>query len=49
MFKLLKSIEEHRDIPQTFGGELPSEVFPAERMPRLKVGQLYSVPGPDGQ
>src|ERR1019366_7184406 len=27
VFRLLKSIEEHSEIPQTFGGELPSEVF----------------------
>jgi hypothetical protein len=24
MFRLLRSLEEHREIPQTFGGELPS-------------------------
>ncbi|OGA46676.1 MAG: hypothetical protein A3F74_20900 [Betaproteobacteria bacterium RIFCSPLOWO2_12_FULL_62_58] len=48
MFRLLKSIEEHFEIPQTFGGELPSEVFSTDPMPRLKVGQLYLVPGPDG-
>jgi hypothetical protein len=28
MFRLLKSMEEHRDIPQTFGGELPSYMVP---------------------
>ncbi len=49
MYRLLKSIEEYREIPQTFGGELPSEVFSAEKMPRLRVGQLYLVPGPDGK
>ena len=49
LFRLLKSIDEHRDIPQTFGGELPSEVFSTEQMPRLKVGGLYLVPGPGGQ
>jgi hypothetical protein len=48
MFRLLKSIEEHREIPQTFGGELPSEVFLSDPRPRLRVGQLYLVPGPDG-
>ncbi|HWX26460.1 MAG TPA: SEC-C domain-containing protein [Steroidobacteraceae bacterium] len=48
MFQLLKSMEEHREIPQTFGGELPSEIFVPNPRPRLKVGQLYSVPGPDG-
>jgi hypothetical protein len=48
MFRLLKSMEEHSEIPQTFGGELPSEVFSTDAMPRLKVGQLYLVPGRDG-
>ena len=49
MFQLLKSMEEHRDIPQTFDGELPSEVFVSNPLPRLQVGQFYAVPGPDGE
>lgn len=48
MFQLFKSMEEHREIPQTFGGELASEVFVLNPLPRLQVGQFYSVPGPDG-
>lgn len=48
MFQLFKSMEEHREIPQTFGGELPSEVFVPNPLPRLQVGQFYAVPGPDG-
>lgn len=48
MFQLLKSMEEHREIPTTFGGELPSEVFAPNPLPRLQVGQFYAVPGPDG-
>lgn len=48
MFQLFKSLEEHREIPQTFGGELPSEVFAPTPQSRLRVGQLYAVPGPDG-
>src|SRR3990172_5702549 len=48
MFQLLKSMEEHRDIPQTFGGELPSEVFVPNPQPRLQVGRFYAVLGPDG-
>jgi hypothetical protein len=48
MFQLFKSMEEHREIPQTFGGELPSEVFVPNSLPRLQVGQFYAVPGPDG-
>jgi hypothetical protein len=49
MFQLFKSIEEHREIPATFEGELPSEVFVANPIPRLQVGQAYLVPGPDGK
>lgn len=48
MFQLFKSMEEHREIPQTFAGELPSEVFVSNPLPRLQVGQVYAVPGPDG-
>jgi hypothetical protein len=48
MFQLLKSMEEHREIPETFSGELPSEVFVPSPLPRLQVGQFYAVPGPDG-
>ncbi len=48
MFQLFKSMEEHREIPQTFGGELPSEVFVPNPLPRLQIGQFYAVPGPDG-
>lgn len=48
MFQLFKSMEEHREIPETFGGELPSEVFVTNPPPRLLVGQFYTVPGPDG-
>ena len=49
IFKLMKSIEEHNAIPQTFDGGLPSEVFPSDHMPRLKVGEHYLVPSPDGE
>src|SRR6202158_5462424 len=49
MFQLFKSMEEHGEIPQTFEGELPCEVFVANPLPRLKIGQLYAVPGPDGK
>ena len=48
MFQLFKSMEEHHEIPQTFSGELPSEVFVPNLLPRLEVGQFYVVPGPDG-
>jgi hypothetical protein len=48
MFQLFKSMEEHQEIPQTFGGELPSEEFTTSPEPRLQVGQTYNVPRPDG-
>lgn len=48
IFELLKSIEEHRDIPATFGGELPSEVFASGQPPKIRIGGVYLVPGPDG-
>lgn len=48
MVQLFKSIEEHREIPQTFGGELPSEVFPVNPLPRIRIGDMHLVPGPDG-
>lgn len=48
MFQLFKSMEEHREIPQTFDGELPSEVFVENPPARLQVGDIYAVPGPDG-
>lgn len=49
MFQLLKSIEEHRNVPETFDGELPSEVFSENPMSRLQVGESYLVPGPSGK
>lgn len=49
MFRLFKSMEEHREIPQTFGGELPSEVFSPNPLPRIRIGAFYTVPGPDGR
>jgi hypothetical protein len=48
MFQLFKSMEVHHEIPQTFGGELLSEVFVPNPLPRLQIGQFYAVPGPDG-
>jgi len=49
LFQLLKSIEEHSEIPATFGGELASEAFSTGQPPRLQVGSFYLVPGPDGK
>lgn len=49
LFQLLKSMEQHRDIPSTFEGELPSEAFGTGQPPRIKIGGTYLVPGPDGK
>jgi len=46
MFRLMRSMREHDEIPQTFGGELPNEVFSSNARPRLKIGQRYLVQGP---
>ncbi len=48
-FQLLKSIEDHRDIPSTFEGELPSEVFSSDKRARIQIGRAYLVPGPEGK
>jgi len=48
MFQLFRSIEEHSQIPMTFGGEYPSEVFAANPQPKLQIGNRYAVPGPSG-
>lgn len=49
MFHLIKTIDEYRDIPSTFGGELPSEIFSSDQPPRIQIGRVYLVPGPDGK
>jgi len=46
MFRLMRSMREYDEIPQTFGGELPNEVFSSNARPRLKIGQRYLVQGP---
>lgn len=48
MFQLFRSMEEHQEIPQTFGGELRSESLVPNPLPRLQIGQSYVVPGVDG-
>jgi hypothetical protein len=49
MHRLFRSIEEYNEIPQTFEGELPSDIFGMNRLPRLKIGEMYTVPGPEGR
>jgi len=48
MFQLFKSIEEHQEIPPTFDGKLPSEVFSLNPQPRIRIGEFYQVRGPEG-
>jgi SEC-C motif-containing protein len=49
LFQLLKSMEAHREVPATFDGRLPSEVFAKNPPPRIRIGGMYQVPGPGGQ
>ena len=49
MFELMRSIEKHSHIPSTFDGELPSSAFSDGKLPRMQIGQLYMIPGPDGK
>ena len=50
IFALLDSMRSHYDIPTTFDGEIPEMAFRDDpTVPRLKFGQWYLVPGPDGQ
>lgn len=49
MFDLMKSLNEHREIPATFDGEIPEFAFnPNAQKNRLLIGQKYVVPTPDG-
>ena len=45
---LMRSMEKHAHIPQTFDGELPSSAFSVGEVPRMFIGQTYMIPGPDG-
>ena len=50
MFKLLKSIMQHRHIPSTFDGEIPELAFGVEEKPtRLIIGHRYLVPNDEGK
>lgn len=42
MHDLLRSMQDHTDIPSTFDGEIPEFAF-GERAPRLLIGQRYLV------
>jgi hypothetical protein len=48
MFALLDSMRTHFEIPVTFDGEIPELAF-NKKQPRLRFGQWYPVPGPDGK
>jgi hypothetical protein len=50
MFALLESMQTHYDIPATFDGEIPELAFNEDpATPRLRFGQWYLVPGPEGE
>lgn len=49
MLALMDSMRTHYEIPATFDGGIPELVFGSDRdMPRLKFGEWYTIPGPDG-
>lgn len=47
MHDLLRSMQDHTDIPSTFDGEIPEFAF-GEHAPRLLIGQRYLVTDDDG-
>lgn len=49
IFHLMDSIKEHYNIPITFDGEIPEFAFGGETVPRLIIGQRYSIPAEGGQ
>ncbi|MFX0209120.1 MAG: hypothetical protein ACFFDT_24260, partial [Candidatus Hodarchaeota archaeon] len=48
VFDLLQSFKEHYEIPSTFDGEIPEFAFGDQDIPRLKIGQTYSVKNKEG-
>ncbi|WP_164987737.1 YecA family protein [Bradyrhizobium betae] len=50
MLALLDSMREHYEIPSTFDGENPDFAFaPKDSPPRLRFGEIYSVPDARGK
>lgn len=47
MHELLRSMQDHTDIPSTFDGEIPEFAF-GEGAPRLLIGQRYLVKDSEG-
>lgn len=47
MHELLRSMQDHADIPSTFDGDIPEFAF-GEGAPRLLIGGRYLVRGDDG-
>ncbi len=50
VFALIDSMREHYEIPSTFDGDHPELAFrdKTDAPPRLRIGQWYAIPGPDG-
>jgi len=48
VYRLLKAIDSHRQVPLTFDDSLPEETFAPSRPARLLVGESYEVEGPGG-
>lgn len=47
MHDLMRSIQDHSEVPSTFDGEIPEFAF-GEFMPRLLIGQRYLIPDGNG-
>lgn len=47
VFALMESMQKHRRIPSTFDGEADA-LSGTPHQARLKIGQRFEVPGPDG-
>lgn len=48
MYQLMASLKNHDEIPSTFDGEIPEFAFD-ETIPRLKIGNYYTVPVGNGK
>ncbi len=48
MFRLLRSMDTHYEIPASFDGEMSDLAFVGDGLPRLRFGNVYLVPDKDG-
>jgi hypothetical protein len=48
MHELMRSMQDHTDIPSTFDGDIPEIAFGENQEPRLLIGKRYLVTDTDG-